>query len=47
MPIGTGTIGTPAKARAKVIEGTPTTVESEFQTWLQNEGANTQIRSIQ
>ena len=44
MPFGTITV--PAKARAKVIDGTPTTVESELQTFLQSLDANTQIHSF-
>lgn len=44
MPIGT--IMTPSKARAKVIDGTPTAVESALQTWLQSLTANTQIHSF-
>jgi|5B_taG_2_1085324.scaffolds.fasta_scaffold00080_32 hypothetical protein len=44
MPFGTITV--PAKARAKVIEGSPTAVEAELQTFLQSLDANTQLHSF-
>lgn len=41
-----GTIVDPTKQRAKVIEGSPTTVESTLETWLKSLTANTQIHTF-
>ena len=41
-----GTVTDPTKMRAKVIEGSPTAVESAYQTWLQSLTANTQLHTF-